>query len=143
MLAEMKGNTMKHLLTLGAAAALLAACAEAPTTAEHTGAVHDHAHAHADDCGHTKVAHLDHSDFLHDGHMHNVHANHADEHVVAVSAQNPEGEDPIAAERHDGHMHSMSDEAHAAIPHGDHVDFLHDGHLHHVHGDHMDEHGAL
>ncbi|WP_270936951.1 hypothetical protein [Falsiroseomonas oryzae] len=24
--------------------------------------------------------------------------------------------------------------------HGDHVDYLHDGHLHHPHGDHVDEH---
>ena len=29
---------------------------------------------------------------------------------------------------------------HTAIKHGDHVDYLHDGHLHHPHGDHVDEH---
>ncbi|EHP5884876.1 hypothetical protein L1O59_001627 [Salmonella enterica] len=28
----------------------------------------------------------------------------------------------------------------SAIRHGDHVDYLHDGHLHHPHGDHVDEH---
>ena len=35
---------------------------------------------------------------------------------------------------HDGHMHH---------PHGDHVDYLVDGHLHHPHGDHCDDHGPL
>jgi len=29
---------------------------------------------------------------------------------------------------------------HTAIKHGDHLDYLHDGHLHHPHGDHVDEH---
>jgi zinc transport system permease protein len=27
-----------------------------------------------------------------------------------------------------------------AVPHGDHTDYLHDGHLHAAHGDHWDEH---
>ena len=27
---------------------------------------------------------------------------------------------------------------HTAVRHGDHVDYLHDGHLHHAHGDHVD-----
>jgi zinc transport system permease protein len=26
------------------------------------------------------------------------------------------------------------------VPHDDHVDYLHDGHLHAEHGDHWDEH---
>ncbi len=29
---------------------------------------------------------------------------------------------------------------HPAVRHEDHVDYLHDGHLHHPHGDHVDEH---
>jgi hypothetical protein len=29
------------------------------------------------------------------------------------------------------------------VPHGDHTDYLHDGHLHHHHGDHCDDHGAV
>lgn len=32
---------------------------------------------------------------------------------------------------------------HEAVPHGDHVDYLVDGHLHHPHGDHCDDHGPL
>ena len=31
---------------------------------------------------------------------------------------------------------------HTAVRHGDHVDYLHDGHLHHAHGDHYDEHAV-
>jgi UDP-2,3-diacylglucosamine pyrophosphatase LpxH len=29
------------------------------------------------------------------------------------------------------------------VPHGEHVDYLVDGHLHHPHGDHCDDHGEL
>jgi UDP-2,3-diacylglucosamine pyrophosphatase LpxH len=29
------------------------------------------------------------------------------------------------------------------VPHGDHVDYLVSGHLHHPHGDHCDDHGPL
>ncbi len=32
---------------------------------------------------------------------------------------------------------------HAAIPHGDHVDYAVAGHLHHPHGGHCDDHGAV
>ena len=30
---------------------------------------HKHKHKHKDDCGHTKVKHNDHYDYLHDGHL--------------------------------------------------------------------------
>jgi zinc transport system permease protein len=42
------------------------------------------------------------------------------------------------AERH-VHEHGP-DCGHEAVPHGDHVDYLHDGHRHAAHGDHWDEH---
>ncbi|MDZ5078330.1 zinc transporter permease [Nesterenkonia sp. HG001] len=29
---------------------------------------------------------------------------------------------------------------HEAVPHEDHVDYVHDGHRHAAHGDHYDEH---
>jgi UDP-2,3-diacylglucosamine pyrophosphatase LpxH len=29
------------------------------------------------------------------------------------------------------------------VPHGDHVDYLVGGHLHHPHGDHCDDHGPV
>jgi zinc transport system permease protein len=39
------------------------------------------------------------------------------------------------------HAHQHSDDCgHPAVPHGDHVDYVHDGHRHAVHGGHYDEH---
>lgn len=32
---------------------------------------------------------------------------------------------------------------HEAVPHGNHIDYLVDGRLHHPHGDHCDDHGPL
>jgi UDP-2,3-diacylglucosamine pyrophosphatase LpxH len=32
---------------------------------------------------------------------------------------------------------------HEAAPHGDHVDYLVDGHLHHQHNNHCDNHGPI
>jgi zinc transport system permease protein len=39
----------------------------------------------------------------------------------------------------DGHQHGAAC-GHPAVPHGDHVDYVHDGHRHAVHGEHYDEH---
>lgn len=38
------------------------------------------------------------------------------------------------------HVHGESC-GHEAVQHGDHVDYLHDGHRHASHDDHYDEHG--
>ena len=32
---------------------------------------------------------------------------------------------------------------HEAVPHGDHIDYLVDGHLHHPHNGHCDNHGSV
>ncbi len=41
----------------------------------------------------------------------------------------------------DEHPHQHGEECgHLAVPHGDHVDYIHDGHRHAVHGEHYDEH---
>lgn len=45
------------------------------------------------------------------------------------------------AKQHPNHTHQHGpDCGHTAIVHGDHIDYLHDGHLHHPHADHVDEH---
>jgi hypothetical protein len=36
------------------------------------------------------VRHNGHIDYLHDGHLHHMHGDHVDEHVVEVSATNPD-----------------------------------------------------
>jgi zinc transport system permease protein len=39
------------------------------------------------------------------------------------------------------HGHAHGDECgHPAVPHGDHIDYVHGGHRHAMHGDHYDEH---
>ena len=40
----------------------------------------EHGHEHGEACGHTAVPHLDHVDYVHDGHRHAVHGGHYDEH---------------------------------------------------------------
>ncbi len=102
----------------------------------------DHPHAHGPGCGHTAVRHDDHVDYLHDGHLHHPHDDHVDEHTVAVDEHHP-AQHTDAADGHDaGHQHGPECE-HAAVPHGDHVDYLVGERLHHPHGDHCDDHGAL
>ena len=97
----------------------------------------DHAHVHSANCGHTRVQHDDHVDYLHDGHLHAPHEQHQDEHAIAVSNANPDTCSPVAcACGHDGCGHD-------SVPHGDHSDYLYEGRLHHQHGDHCDDHGPL
>ena len=106
---------------------------------------HEHPdHVHGEGCGHTAVKHEGHVGYLHDGHLHFPHEDHYDEHAFAVSAENPAECTPDhACGAHDtGHVHG-SGCGHEAVPHGDHVDYLVDGHLHHPHGDHCDDHGKI
>lgn len=104
----------------------------------------DHGHQHGRDCGHVAVNHAGHVDYLHDGHLHHVHGDHIDEHVIDVSVTNPDGctPDHHCAGHAAGHVHGAGC-GHEAVPHGDHVDYLVDGHLHHPHGGHCDNHGRV
>jgi hypothetical protein len=105
----------------------------------------DHAHAHGPGCGHVAVRHGGHVDYLHDGHLHHPHGDHVDEHVIEVSAANPDACAPLAAGAlgHDGdHVHGPGC-GHEAVPHGRHVCHLVGGRLHHPHDGHCDDHGPL
>jgi len=96
-----------------------------------------HSHAHGKNCGHTAIRHEGHTDYLHDGHLHSSHGDHYDEHNLSVSAQNPSDCTHTACNGdHRGHGDD-------SIPHGDHTDFIHEGQLHHRHGDHCDNHGSI
>jgi zinc transport system permease protein len=58
-----------------------------------------------------------------------------------ASTAGPAGHDAdhtVVPEEHD-HQHG-DDCGHRAVPHGDHVDYVHDGHRHAPHGSHYDEH---
>ena len=98
----------------------------------------NHGHVHHEHCGHPKVQHDGHVDYLHDGHLHHAHHGHYDEHQIAVSAANPDGCHPVscACGGHEGC-------GHPTVSHGDHLDYLIDGRLHHKHGDHCDDHGPV
>jgi hypothetical protein len=106
---------------------------------------HDtHQHAHGSGCGHAAVEHDGHTDYLHDGHMHHMHGDHVDEHNLSVSSQNPAACDSgHQCGSHDGSHQHGTQCGHERVPHGDHVDYLVEGHLHSRHGDHCDDHGRL
>jgi hypothetical protein len=104
----------------------------------------NHSHTHGSGCGHTAIEHDGHTDYLHDGHLHHPHGDHVDEHTLAINAQNPDQCTPThQCSGHDTqHVHGP-DCGHPQVPHGNHMDYLVDGHLHHPHGDHCDHHGPV
>ena len=108
----------------------------------HTHANHDHQHGPG--CGHTGVRHEDHTDYLHDGHLHHADGGAVEEHSLPVDGTNPTACTPAHAcgGHQKGHVHGAGC-GHEAVPHGDHTDYLVDGHLHHPHGDHCDDHGPV
>lgn len=103
----------------------------------------DHPHVHGPDCEHTAIKHDDHVDYLHDGHLHHQREDGTvEEHKLEVTAQNPT-EHKLTSEGHGpDHVHGPGC-GHERVPHGDHVDYLVDGRLHHPHGDHCDDHGPV
>lgn len=109
------------------------------THRQHTGA---HSHVHGPNCGHTAVRHDGHTDYLHDGHLHYIHGDHVDDHKVEVTAVNPDKCTPSNHCTVNGKPHTHGFNCgHEVVPHGNHVDYLVDGQLHHPHGTHCDEHG--
>lgn len=104
----------------------------------------NHGHAHGTDCGHRAVRHGGHIDYLHDGHLHSAHEGHVDEHSLEVSATNPDRctSDHACASHDQGHQHGDGC-GHEALPHQGHSDYVVEGHLHHAHGTHCDDHGKV
>jgi hypothetical protein len=111
------------------------------THQQHSGA---HSHEHGPNCGHTAVKHNGHTDYLHDGHLHYTHGNHVDDHSIEVTSVNPDNCTPShnCSGHEKTHIHGANC-GHEAVPHGNHVDYLVAGHLHHSHGTHCDDHGTL
>ena len=91
--------------------------------------------------GSIAVRHDDHIDVLDRGRLLHKEGGRTEEHVIAVSAKNPDRCDP-AHRAAPGHQHGP-DCGHALVPHGDHIDYLVEGRLHHPQGDHIDDHGPL
>ncbi|MEM8799133.1 MAG: hypothetical protein AAGF15_03540 [Pseudomonadota bacterium] len=103
----------------------------------------DHTGVHSAGDGHIAINHDGHVDHLHDGHLHNLHGDHVDEHVLPVSEANPVAEEIVSQVADHKHVHDAKDKEHQKVQHGDHFDFVDGGRLHFVHGDHVDDHGAL
>ena len=104
----------------------------------------NHPHEHGPNCGHTAIKHGDHVDYIHDGHLHHMHGDHVDEHTLEVNATNPDTcTNGHQCSGHDAdHVHGPGC-GHEAVPHGDHIDYIVDGHLHHQHNGHCDNHGPV
>jgi hypothetical protein len=105
----------------------------------------EHDHQHGPDCGHTAIQHEGHVDYLHDGHLHHPRPDgQVEEHVLPVTVDNP----AVCTSGHECEGHDAShvhgpDCGHEAVPHGEHIDYLVDGHLHHPHDGHCDLHGKV
>ena len=103
-----------------------------------------HGHVHGSACGHQAVTHDGHTDYLHDGHLHYKHNDHVDEHSVSVGNANPDACTPDHDCKSHDQKHSHGPACgHETVPHGDHMDYLVSGHLHHSHSGHCDDHGPL
>jgi len=111
---------------------------------EATSSIKTHSHQHGPNCGHTGIQHDDHVDYLHDGELHHHNGEQTENHVLPVNANNPESCTPKhKCSGHEAtHVHGPGC-GHEAVPHGDHIDYLVDDHLHHPHGDHCDNHGLV
>jgi hypothetical protein len=105
------------------------------------GIEHNHEHVHSENCGHKRVQHENHIGYLHDGCLHCQHEGHMDEHKIEHSkVECTNGHSCVS---HD-HAHVHGDNCgHSKVPHGDHVCYLVDGHLHSYHNGHCDHHGEL
>jgi len=105
----------------------------------------NHDHQHGEGCGHTAIKHDGHVDYLHDGHLHHPKEGGAVEHhAIEVSETNPDQctPDHKCSSHPADHVHGP-DCGHEPVPHGDHTCYLVDGHLHHPHEGHCDDHGPV
>lgn len=88
-------------------------------------------HEHGPECGHVAIPHQDHVDYLHNGSLHRSTGRPARWTDCEPGHHLP----------HRNHRHVHGEGCgHVAIPHGDHVDYIHDGHRHAAHDDHYDDH---
>jgi hypothetical protein len=93
---------------------------------------------------HTAVKHRGHTDYLENGHLLHREGGKVEEHTIEVDVQHPDrctGDHEIGGHPK-GHVHGPNC-GHEVVPHGDHVDYLVNGHLHHPHGNHCDDHGVV
>jgi hypothetical protein len=101
-------------------------------------------HKHGPHCGHQGIIHQDHIDYMHNGELHSPGDGLVVQHSIDISPKNPNVCTPDfkCLPSDTEHEHSANC-GHMLVPHGDHLDYVVDGRLHHAHGDHCDDHGKL
>jgi len=97
-----------------------------------------HSHQHSIACGHTKIKHKDHIDYLHDGELHRKNKDGWENCSIPITEKNPVEGKPLPC----GCSHTEKC-GHEMIPHGDHKDYLVNGRLHHVKGGKCYDHGPV
>ena len=106
--------------------------------------VHGRAHTHGPNCGHATIEHRDHRDYIHRGFLEHVSDGKVEAHTLDVTKENPATCTPAhscGAHAVD-HVHGPNC-GHTEVPHGDHADYVVDGHLHHPCANHCDDHGPV
>ena len=89
-----------------------------------TAAVHaDHTHEHGPNCGHLAISHLDHTNYVHAGHIRCI-----------IDGESVECDIAVCTLQEDHDQEHGPDCGHVAVPHGDHIDYIPDGHRHRSHG---------
>jgi len=99
-------------------------------------------HTRATGSGHATTAHDDHKECVQGGHRDHVAGGRAHGHQFDVGKSNPAActpEHACGAHAAD-HVHGTGC-SHEAVPHGDHTDYVVNGHLHHPCDKHCDDHG--
>lgn len=103
---------------------------------------HRHGHIHSPGCGHLAVRHGDHVDYLHDGRLDHTHGDRHEIHTLQGPPDHGRAHQPAETGHPPQHNHGPLC-GHPQVAHDDHIDYLVAGRLHHPHGDHCDDHGAL
>jgi hypothetical protein len=101
-------------------------------------------HTHGPGCGHVTISHRGHEDYVRDGQLDHVQRKAVLPHTLEVDDAHPAACTPAHAcgGHAAGHQHGLTC-GHVPIPHGDHLDFVVDGHLHHPCVGHCDDHGPV
>ena len=98
----------------------------------------EHKHQHSIACGHTKIKHEDHIDYLHNGELHHEKNGSWEKCKIPVTDKNPAESKQLPC----GCKHT-EECGHEMVPHGDHKDYLVNGRLHHVKDGKCYDHGPV
>ena len=108
-----------------------------------------HTHKHGPGCGHHAMGHEGHMDYLHDGHLHNVHDG-TRRRAPRIRRAEPNPEQLYVPNRTSAKEHASGSRARARVVVTRRIParrctstIVVGSHLHHAHGEHCDDHGAI